>query len=96
MAVAGSTRNAARMARVLASAQMIMTAMKPLMASPDSSSTYFGKAGAQKGGRDFADYETDQPQAQRLLQDHPGDGAELRVPISLSTAISRILPSVMV
>ena len=47
MASAGSTLSAARMASRLATAQITITATKPLSASLDSNSTYLGKMGAQ-------------------------------------------------
>jgi hypothetical protein len=78
MAAAGSTFSATRMASVLASAQITITATRPRTASPDSSSTYFGKTGAQNGGGHLADDEADQAQAHRLLQDHAGDRAVAR------------------
>jgi hypothetical protein len=75
---AGSTFSAARIASVLASAQITSTATSPATASPGSSSTYFGNAGAQKVAEILPTDEADQAQAQRLLQDHAGDGAVAR------------------
>ena len=47
MAWAGSTLNAALMAKVLANAQMIMVSAKPIKASWVNNKTNFGKMGAQ-------------------------------------------------
>ena len=47
MAAPGSTLSATRMARVLARAQMTRVISRPLTESCGSSSTYFGKNGAQ-------------------------------------------------
>src|SRR5512133_1175733 len=89
IAVAGSTRSAARMAMMLASAQMTITAAKPRTASPASSSTYFGKCGAHSVAAILP--------MTKPLSPRPSDSCRIipamvrsRVPISFSTAISRI------
>ena len=68
-------RSAARMATMLASAQIAITSAAPMTASPGSSSTYLGKIGAHSAAAVLPTTKPIDAQAQRLLQDHPGDGA---------------------
>jgi hypothetical protein len=80
---------------VLASAQITITATKPRTASPGSSSTYFGKIGAQKVAATLPTTKPISPRPSACCRIMPAM-VRLRVPMSLSTAISRILPSVIV
>jgi hypothetical protein len=77
IASAGSTFSATRMASVLASAQITITMTKPRTASGLQQHVLREHRRPQRGGG-LADDEADQPQAQRLLQDHAGDGAVAR------------------
>ena len=81
------------MARKLATVQINITATKPRIESDGRCRTYLGKKGAQAGGN-LADDEADQPKPSACCRIH--EIVRLRVPISFSTAISRILPMVMV
>jgi hypothetical protein len=63
------------MASRLASEQIAITARNPRTESAGSSSTYFGKNGAQKARGDLAHGKADQAQPERLLQDHAGNRA---------------------
>jgi hypothetical protein len=95
MAAAGSTRSAAQIAGVLANAQISMTATKPVTASPVSSNTYLGNAGAHTVAATFPTKNPITPRPKAYCSIIPAM-VRLRVPISLSTAISRSLPSAMV
>ena len=95
MAAAGSTFSAARIASVLAKAQITITATSPRTASPGSSNTYFGKMGAQKVAATLPTMKPINPSPRACCKIMPAM-VRLRVPISLSTAISRIFPSVIV
>ena len=94
MASPGSTRSATRMANVLASAQISMVRPKPVAASWLSNKTYPGNTGAHRVAA-TAHHKPDHPSPMAccMIMDMM---VRLRVPMSLSTAISRILPSVMV
>jgi hypothetical protein len=95
MAAAGSTFSAARIASVLASAQITITATRPRTASPGFQQHVLREDRRPEGGGHLADDEADQPQPSACCRIMPAM-VRLRVPMSLSTAISRILPSVIV
>ena len=75
---AGSTLSAARMASVLASAQIDHHDDEAAHGVARLQQHVFRENRRPEGGGDLADHEADQPQPQRLLQDHAGDGAVAR------------------
>ena len=95
MASAGSTFSAARIAITLDATQMRMTATKPAAESSGSSRTYFGKIGAQNVAVILPTTKPIYPSAMACCRISPAM-VRFLVPMSLSTAISRILPSVSV
>ena len=78
MAVAGSTRSAARIATMLASAQITSTSSGAAHRVPGQQQHVLGKDRRPQRRRGPADDEADGAEAERLLQDHPGDGAVAR------------------
>ena len=83
------------MATRLATTQMTITAANPRRASPGTSSTYLGNTGAQKVAAILPTMKPMAPRATDYLRIMAAM-VRLRVPMSLSTAISRILPRVRV
>ena len=63
---------------MLASAQITITSTAPSTASPGQQQHVFREDRRPQRGGDLADDEADHAQAQRLLQDHAGDGAVAR------------------
>ncbi len=95
IASAGSTLSAMRMATRLASAQITITAKNPAMESPGMSSTNLGNSGAAKVAVILPTAKPIRPSASACCMIMAAM-VRLRVPMSLSTAISRILSMVSV
>ena len=83
------------MATMLASTQMVSTAKKPRIESMGTSNTYLGNMGAAKVAVILPTTKPITPSTRACCKIIPAM-VRLRVPMSLSTAISRILSIVKV